>query len=75
MASIVTSVTAEQRAERRAHIEQAMASVRLEGLEPSDGAKAVFELYISGTRTLDEVGAEIRALHAREPRPVHLPGD
>jgi len=74
MATISAPITEQERAERRAHIEQAMASARLEGLEPTADAAAMFEKYVSGERTLDEVGAAIRALHARHRRPVRLPG-
>ena len=75
MAAITTPITEQERAERQAHIEQAMASVGLEGLKPSPDAAAVFASYVAGERTLDEVGAEIRALHARHCGPVRLPGD
>jgi hypothetical protein len=75
MATITAPLTEQERAERRVHIEQALASARLEGLEPSTDAAAIFEKYVSGERTLDEVGAEIRALHARHRGPVRLPGD
>jgi hypothetical protein len=75
MAAITTPITEQERAERQAHLAQAMASVGLEGLEPGADAVAIFERYISGERTLDEVGAEIRALHARNRGPVRLPRD
>ncbi len=52
-----------------------MASVRLEGLEPTDAAKAIFDRYVAGDLTMEEMGAEIRALNAREFGPVHVSGD
>ena len=73
MAAMTTPIPEQERAQRRAHIEQAMASARLEGLKPSESAKRIFDLYISGERTLDEVGAEIRALHARNRGSLRLP--
>jgi Antitoxin VbhA len=39
------SITDQERAER------ATASVRLEGLEPTDAAKSIFERYVSGEVT------------------------
>ncbi|MFN0168272.1 MAG: antitoxin VbhA family protein [Bryobacteraceae bacterium] len=65
----------QERSERRARVERAVASVRLEGLEPTDAAKAVFDRYVAGDLTADGMAAEIRALNAREFGPVHLSGD
>ena len=64
-----------ERADRQARVERAMASVRLEGLEPTDAAKAIFDRYVAGDLTIEEMGAEIRALNAREFGPVHVSGD
>jgi hypothetical protein len=69
------SITDHERAERRARIERATASVRLEGLEPTDAAKSIFERYVCGELTIEEMGAEIRALNAREFGPVHVSRD
>jgi len=49
--------------------------VRLEGLEPTDAAKSIFERYVSGELTIEQMGAEIRALNAREFGPVHVSRD
>jgi hypothetical protein len=65
----------QEKAERLARIERATASVRLEGLEPTDAAKLIFERYVSGELTLEQMGTEIRALNAREFGPVHVSGD
>ena len=65
----------QEKAERLARIERATASVRLEGLEPTDAAKLIFERYVSGELTLEQMGTEIRALNAREFGPVSVPGD
>jgi len=75
MAIITQSITKGERAERRARVGRAVASVRLEGLEPSSAAEAVFERYVSGELTAGEMTAEIRALHARDFRPIHVPGE
>jgi hypothetical protein len=64
-----------ERAERQARVERAMASVRLEGLEPTDAAKAILDRYVAGDLTVEEMGEEIRALHGRECGPVHVSGD
>jgi len=65
MATLVTPITDQERAARLARIEQSIASVRLEGLEPSDAAKVIFDRYVSGGLTIEEMGEEISALHAR----------
>jgi hypothetical protein len=69
------SITDKERAERQARVTRAIASVRLEGLEPTDGAKAIFDRYIAGELTIEEVGEEIQALNARQFGPVHVSGD
>lgn len=68
-------ITDEERAEREARVARAMASVRLEGLEPTASAKAIFARYVAGDLTTQEMAAEIRALNAREFGPIHVPGD
>ncbi len=75
MAGSLKPITEQERAERRARVARAVASVRLEGLEPTDAAKAVFDRYVAGALTTDEMAAEIRALNAREFGSVHVPGD
>ena len=52
--------------ERRDHIANALASVRLEGLEPTPAALAIFHRYESGEISIEQMGSEIRALNARE---------
>jgi hypothetical protein len=49
--------------------------VRLEGLEPTEAAKTIFDRYIAGDLTTGEMAAEVRALNAQEFGPVHIPGD
>ena len=66
------TITDQERAERQARIERATASVRLEGLEPTDDAKSIFDRYVSGELTIEQMGEEIRALNAREFGPVHV---
>ncbi len=66
-------ITEQERAKRLDVIRQALASVRMEGLEPGDEAKAVFQRYVDGGLTLEQIGAEIEALHDREHGPIHVP--
>ena len=66
---------APDRNDRRDHIANALASVRLEGLEPTPAALAIFDRYESGEISIEQMGAEIRALHAREFRPIPVSGD
>jgi hypothetical protein len=61
------------RAQRAGEIENALASVRLEGLEPSAGAKAIFQRYVDGELTADEMDAAMAELLDREYGPVRLP--
>jgi hypothetical protein len=74
MAAILKSIT-DQQIERRARVARAIASIRLEGLEPTDAAIAVFNRYIAGDLSTGEMAAEIRALNAREFGPIHVSGD
>ena len=62
-------------AERARQMDDALASVRMEGLEPSDEAKAIFERHVDGELTEAEMGAAIDALHDRKYGPVRLPRD
>lgn len=71
----VPSIAERERAERQLHIDNAVASVRLEGLEPSRSALAVFERYVNGELSIEEMGAEVQALNAREFGPVPVPGN
>ncbi len=68
-------ISQEERAERARQMDDALASVRLEGLEPSDEAKAIFERHVDGELTEAEMGAAIDALHDRKYGPVRLPRD
>jgi len=43
-------------------VENALASVRIEGLEPSAEAKGIFERYVDGDLTLKEMGRAVDQL-------------
>ena len=75
MSANIKPITDRERAERQARIERAIASVRMEGLEPTDTARAVFDRYVSGDLTIEEMGTEIRELNAREFGPLHVSRD
>ena len=75
MLGTVIPIAEHERVERQARIQRAIASVRLEGLEPNGAAKAIFDRYVSGELTIEQMGGEIRTLNAREFGPVHVSGD
>ena len=75
MAGIIKPITDRERTERQARVVRALASVRLEGLEPTDAAQAIFGRYVAGDVTTGEMAAEIRALNARQFGPIHVAGD
>lgn len=75
MAGIIKPITDQGRSDRQARVARAVASVRLEGLEPTEAAKAVFDRYVAGGLTTQEMAAEIRALNAREFGSIHISGD
>jgi len=59
-----------ERARRTRVYEEALASIRLEGLELDEHAKALYQRYIDGELTLAEVGGAIDELDDREFGPV-----
>jgi hypothetical protein len=66
MARIIKPIAEQDQAERRARVVRAVASVELEGLQPTDAARAVFDRYVAGELTTEQMAAEIRALNARQ---------
>lgn len=76
MAILSTPLTAQESATRLEDYRQAIATLRLEGLQPGDEAKAIFCQYVDGELNLDEMGAEIDKLHDRQfGRPVPVSGN
>jgi len=63
------------RAERARQMNNALASVRMEGLEPSGEAKAILQRHVEGELTEAEAGAALTAFHDRKHGPVRLPRD
>jgi predicted transcriptional regulator len=71
--SVVRENRRRHREQRVRDIENALASGRIEGLEPSSEALAIFQRYIDGELTLEQMGAAIDEHADREYGPVRLP--
>jgi hypothetical protein len=72
MALAIRPITEAERAQRSRVYEEALASVRLEGFDLDERAKALYQRYIAGELTLAEVGSAIDELDDREFGPVHI---
>jgi hypothetical protein len=68
----VLRITEQERQIRENAVEQSLASVRLEGLEPGPHVNEIYGRYINGELTLEEMGGEMEALHDREFGPLCL---
>ena len=68
-------LTDQLRTSRVRSMENALASGRMEGLEPSPGAMAIFQRYMDGELTSEEMGTAIEAYAEIEYGPVRLPRD
>ena len=60
---------------RGREVENAIASVRIEGLEPSDDAKALFQRYVDGELTSEELESAFDSYFDRKYGPVCVPGN
>ena len=67
--------TDQARAQRAREVENALASGRMEGLEPSAGAMTIFQRYIDGEITFEQMGAAIDEYAEREYGPVRVSRD
>ena len=63
------------RTQRAREVENALASVRMEGLEPSDEALALFQRYIDGEMTSEELDHAFDLYFDRKCGPVRIPGN
>lgn len=63
------------RAVRAMQIENALASVRMEGIEPSAEGKAIYQRYVDGELTNEEMGREIDNYFDRKYGPVRISGN
>ena len=61
------------RIQREREVENALASVRMEGLEPSAEANGIFQRYVEGDLTLEEMGRTLDRLLDRQYGSVRLP--
>jgi len=61
------------RMQRAKEVENALASVRMEGQEPSDEAKAIFQRYIDGELTSEELDRTFDLFFDRKYGPIRLP--
>ena len=68
-------MTEQERTKREDEARQALASVRLEGLEPGEEARSIYQRYVDGGLTLKQMGAAIEAVHDREYGPVSVSGN
>ena len=75
MATILHRTSEQERARREEEYRQALASLRLEGLAPGAEGRAIFQRYVDGELTLEQMGAEIDTLHERRIGPVRLSRD
>ena len=69
---MATTTTDQARAQREREVENAFASVRMEGLEPSKESKAIFQRYVDGELTIEEMGRAVDQLLDRQYGPVRL---
>ena len=60
------------RIQREREVENALASVRMEGLEPSAEARDIFQRYVDGDLTLEEMARTVDQLLDRQYGPVRL---
>lgn len=71
-AIVIPEVEREQRASEAEH---GLASVRLEGLAPTDDAKALFGRYVDGELSPEELEGAFAILFDRKYGPIRLPGN
>ena len=70
--ALIAGLTAEELAKREADLQDVLASLRIEGLQPGAEALAIFQRYATGELTKAEMGAAIDALHERKYGSVRL---
>ena len=71
-ALVIPEVEREQRASA---VNNALATVRIEGLEASDDAKALFGRYVDGELSAKELDHAFNLLFDRKYGPIRLPGN
>jgi antitoxin VbhA-like protein len=68
-------ITDRGRTQRAREVENALASVRMEGLEPSSEVKALFQRYVDGELTSEELDHAFDMYFDRKYGPVRLSGN
>ena len=61
------------RAQRALAVENALATVRLEGLEPSAASHALYQRYVDGELTEDQLDIAMAELLDRDYGPIRIP--
>ena len=61
--------------ERARAVSNSLASVRMEGLEPSEEGQAILQRYVDGELTLEEMGRAVDEHLNRVHGPIRLPRD
>jgi len=73
MVSAMAVITDKRNAERISDVENALATGRLEGLEPSAEATTIFQQYADGELTLEQMGRAIDEMANRKYGSLRLP--
>ena len=69
---MAVTILDQTRTQREREVANALASVRMEGLEPSAEAKGIFQRYVEGEVSLKEMGRAVDQLLDRQYGPVRL---
>ena len=69
---MAVTILNQTRTQREREVANALASVRMEGLEPSGEAKGIFQRYVEGEVSLKEMGRAVDQLLDRQYGPVRL---
>jgi len=72
---MAVTTTDRAREQRAGEVNNALASVRIEGLEPSAEAKALFQRYVNGEMSFEELDLAFDDFFDRKYGPVRLPGN
>ncbi len=70
---LTLKITEQERAKRLNDVAEALASVRLEGLEPGHDVQAIYQRFADGEITLEEARTEVEFVHDRKYGPVSVP--
>jgi hypothetical protein len=72
---MAVTATEEARARRVREVENALASVRMEGLEVSAEAQTLFQKYVEGEVSSEELDHALDVYFDRKYGPVRIPGN